>query len=262
MAFHRARAQQGNLILRDDDLDRERCRDQYSKAMLEDLQWLGLKWEEGPDCGGPYGPYRQSERRPTHLQTLQELHKLGLLYPCTCSRKDVMEAASAPHQEGEEPIYPGTCRTRSPEEFPLPSLEHHSGPSNQRVHWRFRVPESRVLLFDDGIQGPQHFVAGQDFGDFVVWRADNIPSYHLAVVADDIAMQITEVVRGADLLTSTARQLLLYEALKQPTPSHAHTPLMLDPEGKRLAKRHDALSIRHLRKTGLKPEDVREMALG
>jgi glutamyl-tRNA synthetase len=225
--------------------------------MIEDIRWLGISWTEGPDCGGPFGPYAQSERREQYLQAWRQLRANGFLYPCICSRKDLAQAASAPHDadngNDEEPVYPGTCRERL----------HGAGFDEPAgVNWRFRVPDGEVLRFEDLNLGPQRYVAGKsgDFGDFLVWRRDDVPAYQLAVVVDDAAMRITEVVRGADLLKSTARQLLLIRALGYSLPDYFHCELVRDVHGIRLAKRHDALSIRHLRQSGLTPQVVLEMA--
>jgi glutamyl/glutaminyl-tRNA synthetase len=168
------------------------------------------------------------------------------VYPCSCSRKDVSRALQAPHASDDEPIYPGTCR---------------SGLANSAaklINWRFRVPDNELVEFRDGHFGPQRFIAGKDFGDFVVWRHDGVPSYQLAVVADDAAMQITEVVRGADLLVSTARQLLLYRALDLTAPEFFHCSLVMDKSGARLAKRNDGLSLRSLREQGVSPAEIRQ----
>ena len=246
-ASQRARQTGGTLILRNEDLDRDRARPEFVAAFLEDLRWLGLEWTEGPDVGGPFGPYSQSERLNSYREVLEQLRAGGWLFPCQCSRKDIQNAVRAPHAADDEPIYPGTCRPRT-------VLEEGS---QARVNWRFRVPDGAVIEFVDGHFGPQSFVAGQDFGDFVVWRHDDLPSYQLACVADDTAMRITEVVRGADLLVSTARQLLLYQALGWPPPRFYHTPLLTDEYGVRLAKRHAALSLRALRAAGRTPESLR-----
>ncbi len=251
-AQERARAYQGALILRNEDLDASRCRLEFVSAMLEDLRWFGFEWDEGPERGGPFFPYEQSRRLPFYQEAFARLQKTGLVYPCKCSRQDVLRALQAPHVGEDEPIYPGTCRPlvgKAP--FPSP-------PPGQRLSWRFRVPDGAAIRFDDGNLGPQEFVAGKDFGDFVVWRHDGLPSYQLAVVVDDAAMRITEVVRGEDLLKSTARQILLYRALQLPAPSFFHCPLVLDDAGVRLAKRHDALSLRALRERGARPEELRQ----
>jgi glutamyl-tRNA synthetase len=216
--------------------------------MLEDLRWFGFDWQEGPDSGGPFAPYNQGERYPLYRDALAKLEQAGAIYPCVCSRKDLQSAARAPHaDDDEEPIYPGTCRN-----------QHKSQLAGRKFNWRFRVPDGETIPFHDGHFGPQRFIAGQHFGDFVVWRNDDVPAYQLACVVDDIAMRITEVVRGADLLVSTARQLLLYRALAATPPQFYHCPLMTDDSGVRLAKRHDALSLRTLRQCGAIPEQLRE----
>ncbi len=251
IATQRAAERQGTLILRNEDLDPQRSRAEFARAMIEDLRWLGIRWSEGPDCGGAFGPYAQSERRAHYLKAWRRLRDLGLIYPCTCSRKDLARAASAPNDSDDEPIYPGRCRTRTDGgQFAAPA----------GVHWRFRVPEGAEISFTDSNLGVQRYVAGRDFGDFLVWRRDDVPAYQLAVVADDAAMQITEVVRGADLLKSTARQLLLIRALRAATPEYFHCELVRGDDGTRLAKRHDALSIQFLRQRGMSPDRVRELA--
>lgn len=246
-AQERARAAGGTLILRTEDLDGPRCRPEFVAAMIEDLRWFGFEWSEGPDVGGPFAPYVQSERMPLYERVFEQLRAAGVIYPCTCSRQDVMRALSAPHIGEEEPVYPGTCREKS-----LSSLD-----ANRAVNWRFRVPDDEVIHFVDGRLGEQSQVAGRDFGDFLVWRKDGFPSYQLAVVVDDGAMQITEVVRGADLVTSTFRQLLLFRALGLAAPQFFHCPLVLDENGQRLAKRHDSLSLRALRAAGRMPQQLR-----
>lgn len=247
--------------------------------MYEDLRWLGLNWDEGPDLSGPFAPYSQSERRNVYLEAWRRLRDSGLIYPCTCSRKDLERALSAPHEEpqstwsagalaceqnssaqpgaatlqsvaDDELPYPGTCRGR------IATARDYDSPAG--VSWRFRVPDGETISFHDGHYGPQQFVAGRDFADFLLWRRDDIPAYQLAVVADDAAMQITEVVRGADLLKSTARQLLLIRALNYPTPAYFHCRLLRDEKNIRLAKRHDALSLRKLREQGVRPEELRD----
>ena len=261
IAAQRARERGGTLILRNEDLDSQRCRAEFVHAMYEDLRWLGIEWSEGPDCGGPFGPYSQSERRDNYLAAWQKLRDAGAIYPCTCSRKDVSQAAGAPNEGDEEPLYPGTCRSRRSfapldrVKDPVPHNPLHVQPAG--VNWRFRVPDGEEIRFTDLHRGPQSFVAGRDFGDFIIWRRDDVPAYQLAVVVDDAAMQITEVVRGADLLKSTARQLLLCRALGISPPDYYHCDLVRDDAGLRLAKRHDALSIRKLRELGWTPERVR-----
>lgn len=247
-AQERARVEGGELILRVEDLDRDRCKSEFEDALAEDLKWAGLDWDEGPDIGGSCGPYRQSERLALYQDALERIRLQRTAFPCRCSRKDLREATQAPHDEGGELIYPGFCRDR-------PYLLE-AGQSVFEVNWRLRVPAGETVAFEDGNLGPQAFVAGQDFGDFVIWRKDGIPSYELAVVVDDIAMGITEVVRGEDLLLSTARQLLIYRSLGAEPPAFFHCPLVRDETGRRLAKRDNALSLRELRRGGASADDL------
>jgi len=268
IAWQRARAAHGKLIFRNEDLDYQRCKSEFVKAMYEDLHWLGLDWDEGLDINGvsrgDFGPYSQSERRSFYLDAWRKLRDSGLIYPCTCSRKDLDRALSAPHEPlhgagvaddlpfaaDDEIPYPGTCREK------IGTAKDYDSPAG--VSWRFKVPDGEAISFDDGYFGHQEFVAGRDFADFLLWRRDDIPAYQLAVVVDDAAMQITEVVRGADLLKSTARQLLLIRALGYPVPAYFHCPLLRDEKNVRLAKRHDALSLRQLRENGVKAEELRK----
>lgn len=251
IAQERARQAGGTLVLRVENIDAARCKPEFTQALTEDLRWFGLEWQEGPDCGGPFAPYVQNQRMERYRALLERLRADGWIYPCRCSRRDVLHALNAPHAEDEEPVYPGTCRPRE--------AAHVASAGLSDVHWRFRVPQGEVLRFTDAAMGPQTAVAGVDFGDFSVWRRDDVPAYQLAVMADDAAMGITEVVRGADLLLSTFRQLLLYRALGLTPPGFCHTKLLSDPAtGLRLAKRHGALSLRQLRANGISPETLRE----
>ena len=252
VAAERARAAGGTLVLRNEDLDAIRFRLDFVDAMLEDLRWLGFAWTEGPDVGGPYAPYNQSSRRAHYRAALEQLHAAGLIFPCTRSRRDVLEAIGAPHEGAgtdDEPVYPKEFRP--PAGAPLPPLGETIS-----VNWRLRVPDGEEIAFVDGRFGPQRATAGRDFGDFLVWRKDDLPSYQLACAVDDAAMAITEVVRGADLIKSTFRQLLVYRALGRTAPQFHHCPLMNDDRGERLAKRHDALSLRALRAQGVKPAEL------
>ena len=221
--------------------------------MLEDLRWLGIRWHEGPDVGGPFAPYQQSQRREFYVKAWRRLRDSRAIYACTCSRKDLALAAAAPNDGDDEPMYPGRCRDK------IDEAAKYEAPAG--VNWRFRIPDGEVVRFVDQRQGAQSYVAGKDFGDFVVWRRDDVPAYQLAVVVDDAAMQVTEVVRGADLLKSTARQLLLLRALGLPTPAYFHCDLVRDEAGTRLAKRHDALSLRTLREQGHTPEQALAMCV-
>jgi glutamyl/glutaminyl-tRNA synthetase len=243
IAAQRARAAHGTLLLRSDDLDAARFRLDFADAMIEDLRWLGLTW------AGPV--VTQSSRLPRYRAALERLHAAGKIFPCARTRRDVLDAASAPHEGGavEEPVYPPAFRP--PAGAPLPPLGDPVA-----VNWRFRVPDGEEVAFTDGRAGPQRAVAGRDFGDFLVWRKDGVPSYQLACAVDDAELGITEVVRGDDLIRSTFRQLLLLRALGATPPAYYHCPLMTDESGVRLAKRHDALSLRALRERGVTPEEI------
>ena len=237
----------GELVFRVDDLDCTRCTDEYIAASIEDLQWLGLSWAEGPVCGGGAGPYFQSQRTGLYLEAWQQLAAAKIIYPSPHSRRDVEDAALAPHVPvGAEPLFPLELR---PDDWTVPVTPGC-------VPWRFRVPDGRAIEFIDQNVGLVKRIAGVDFGDFVVWRRDNLAAYELAVVVDDHHMGIGEVVRGKDLLTSTARQLLLYEALGWKHPQFFHTNLIVGPDSKRLAKRTNGLMIRELRRKGFSPETV------
>jgi glutamyl/glutaminyl-tRNA synthetase len=271
-AYQRARDAGGTLILRMEDLDPDRSRNMYAEAAIEDLRWLGIRWHEGPDRGGPNGPYVQSRRRGIYLDAWRRLMHDGHIYPCRCSRKDLQAALSAPHESSghtaavqrsdklepldDEPIYPGTCRAQFGYAPQLPGPTGVDMEMPDGLNWRFRVRDGEAIEFDDLNLGPQRYVAGEDFGDFVVWRRDGVPSYQLACVVDDASMGITEVVRGADLLKSTARQIVLNRALGLPDPQWYHCRLVVDHNGRRLAKRHDALSLRSLRQRGLTPMNI------
>jgi glutamyl/glutaminyl-tRNA synthetase len=257
-ALAAARAGSAGLVLRIEDLDGPRCRPEFAAAAIEDLRWLGLHWTEGPDVGGPHASYVQSERTQWYLEVWRRLEASGAIYPSPHSRRDVEEAASAPHaaetQVGEqaagesvvEPVFPPSLRPTRRSRATAPG----------GVPWRFRVPDGRTIEFHDAMQGVVRCTAGRDFGDFVVWRRDDLAAYELAVVADDHAMEIAEVVRGADLVTSTARQMLLFETLGWRHPAFCHAPLVCDAAGRRLAKRTGGLAIRELRARGLTPAEV------
>jgi len=242
----------GTLVFRNEDLDRSRCKPEFVTAMFEDLAWFGLHWQEGPDIGGPFAPYSQSERAGLYLDAFAKLKAAGAIYPCRCSRQDVLRALQAPHAGDQEPIYAGTCRPERVKDSTL------LADGSARVNWRFRVPDGETITFVDGHYGERSYVAGKDFGDFIILNHENVPAYQLAVTVDDAAMEITEVVRGEDLLLSTARQLLLYRALGLQPPAFYHCSLVTDEAGVRLAKRHDALSLRTLRAQGFAPEQLRK----
>ncbi|HET6281626.1 MAG TPA: glutamate--tRNA ligase family protein [Polyangia bacterium] len=237
VAWLAARGQGSGFVMRIEDLDRPRIAPGGEERLLDDLRWLGITWDEGPDVGGPAGPYRQSERTARYDATISELLAKGRAYLCACSRADVARAASAPHGDDDEgPRYPGTCRGRDPAAV------------TEQAAKRGRRPSVRFCGTPEGVD------------DFVLRRADGVAAYQLAVVVDDAAMGIEEVVRGADLLTSTPRQLGLYQALGLPAPVFAHVPLVLSQGGERLAKRTRPLSIAALRERGV-PADVAVGAL-
>jgi glutamyl-tRNA synthetase len=247
IGYERARAAGGTLLLRNEDLDPQRSRREFVDAMLEDIAWLGIEWE--PPM------LSQSERLGEYREAFDRLLAAGHVYPCTCSRRELAQMMQAPHEDDDEPLYTGRCRPRSGIVSTFDSA----------ASYRFRVPDGEAVGFLDANFGPQSFIAGRDFGDFLVWRRpvgegdSGLPSYQLACVVDDAFMGITEVVRGADLLRSTARQILLQRALGLPAVDYFHTALVRDEAGVRLAKRHDALALRTLRERGLSPAEVRRM---
>ena len=244
VAWLSIRSRGGGFVLRMEDLDPARSRPEHARQILEDLVWLGLDWDEGPDVGGPHPPYTQSERGAFYDAAFARLRDAGLLYPCFCSRRDIAAAASAPQAPGDELRYPGTCRDQDPEQA------RQRVERNERHAWRFRVPEGACPEFHD----LSHGICGRDrapSGDFVVRRSDGVTGYQLAVVLDDDAMAIDEVVRGDDLLHSTPRQILLCEALQLKPPTYGHLPLLLGTDGARLSKRHRGITLRELREAGL-----------
>lgn len=232
-AWLRARKQDGALVMRIEDIDTPRVVSDSARAIMADLRWLGIDWDEGPDLGGPHLPYEQSQRAGLYEAAIDTLRQRDFLYPCTCSRKEIASVASAPHGD-LGPLYPGTCRAGTTRSDRPPAL---------RFKHRGDAP-----VFDDVLHGPYRDAL---VDDFVLRRGDGMISYQLAVVVDDIAMQIAEVVRGDDLLSSTPRQLALYAALGAPAPRFLHVPLVLAPDGRRLSKRHQAPSIAEYRDQGV-----------
>ncbi len=236
----------GKVVLRIEDIDRERSREAYEKEQIEDLRWLGFDWDEGPDVGGKYAPYRQSERMDLYMEAFRQLRENQSIFGCTCSRKDILLAASAPHS-GEEILYPGTCR-----------IKHNSENKEEgSLAWRFKNPPE-IVNFEDKVFKLQRIDTQQAIGDFVVYRKNLQPSYQLAVSIDDAYMKISQVVRGADLIVSTARQLLLYQALALQSPQEwAHLPLLQDTDQTRLSKRKKGVgSIAQLREQGVRAEKI------
>ncbi len=249
LAWLFARCTHGQFVLRIEDLDRPRVRSGASERMLFDLRWLGLDWDQGPDIGGPHAPYIQSEREEIYTTYLQRLLDKGLIYPCYCSRAEIAHAASAPHGN-EGPRYPGTCRYLT--QAQRRQYEAH----NRRPAMRFRVDDERTISFIDLLVGPVEQQVQQTVGDFIVCRSDGIFAYQFAVVVDDALMQINQVVRGVDLLQSTARQILLFEALGFQVPTFAHVPLLLDEHGKRFSKRTQSAGLEPLRALGATPVQI------
>ncbi len=249
LAWWSIRSRDGTFVMRMEDLDRNRVRAGLAQQILEDLAWLGLTWDEGPGAGGPHEPYDQWSRRDSYRAAFSKLVAAGRLYRCFCSRKDIASAASAPQAPGEELSYPGTCSGLAPAEA------GRRAAAGERHAWRFQVQPDDVPGFEDLVHGRW----GDDQpppGDFVVWRSDEVPAYQLAVVVDDAEMRIDEVVRGDDLLPSTARQLLLYRALGWTPPVFGHVPLLLGTDGVRLSKRHEGITLRELRDRGFSAEQI------
>lgn len=243
-----ARAAGGALVLRIEDLDRERVLSGAAQEIMDDLRWLGVSWDEGPDVGGPFGPYVQSERLPLYERALARLAAAGHTYFCDCSRAEIARAASAPHEGDEGPRYPGTCRPHG-----MRARAFRRPPAV-----RLAIPEgpAGVVAFDDAVLGARVEHASERQGDFVLRRADGVFAYQLAVVVDDLAMGITDVVRGADLESSTARQLLLARLLGGVAPAYAHIPLVNGADGSRLAKRARGISLRSQRASGRDPREL------
>lgn len=244
VAWLHARLTGATFIMRIEDLDEPRAQPGGAQQMMEDLAWLGLDWDEGPDVGGPCGPYVQSERKAIYEAALAHLHEQGQTFECYCSRKDIQEASSAPH--GATPIYPGTCRDYTDDERDALAAHKQRSPS-----WRLKAP-ARTFSLEDQVYGPYAQRLDQDVGDFMIKRVDGFFAYQLAVVVDDLLMGVTDVVRGQDLLDSTPRQLLLFELLGAPCPpTFWHVPLMLDEQsGQKLSKRDGSQSISSLRAQG------------
>lgn len=239
IAWLAARSAGGKVVLRIEDIDSPRVKPGAAEQAIEDLQWLGLDWDDGPMV--------QTQRLPHYEAALAKLQSAELVYPCTCTRTDIEAAASAPHAEHEGPVYPGICSHRRAAD--AASL------TDRPFAWRFRVP-ARPMSFQDEFRGETMIDLSQLGGDFVVWKSADSPAYQLAVVVDDAAQGVTDVIRGDDLIPSTPRQLLLYHALGLPAPRFAHVPLVVGPDGRRLAKRHGDTRLSTLRKAGVQPESL------
>jgi glutamyl-tRNA synthetase len=248
LAWLWARSLGGRVVMRIEDIDLPRCKREFREQALSDLAWLGLNWDEGPHAGDEIGPYDQSTRFEHYRRALDQLIVAGKAYPCVCSRKDIEEATRAPHGD-EGAIYPGTCRGR------FATFAQAAEFAKSPPAWRFAFDDAPIS-FHDEIQGPIT-IKPRELGDFVLWRKDGLPSYQLAVTVDDAAMGVTQVLRGRDLIQSTARQLALYKALSLQAPKQwAHVPLMQAADGRRLAKRDGDLSLKSMRERGIKPERI------
>lgn len=246
LAWLSARQKGGGVLLRIEDLDTARCPRRYADQMEEDLRWLGLCWDRGPGAEGGDGPYYQSQRTERYQKALERLREMGLVYPCFCTRAE-LHAASAPHRSDGQAIYPGTCRH-------LTTAEAAERAKKRAPALRLRVPAEEIA-FQDGHMGRQCQRLDTQCGDFLLRRSDGLFAYQLAVVVDDAAMGVTEVVRGADLLDSTPRQLLLYRLLGLRAPEFYHFPLLLAPDGRRLSKRDADAGLDVLRPKAA-PEEI------
>ena len=241
LAWLSIRSRGGRLILRMEDIDSPRVKRGAAEQAIDDLRWLGLDWDEGP--------FVQTERLEHYRAALDRLKAAERIYPCTCTRSDIVAAASAPHAGQEGPIYPGTCANRSA--YDAEALIKSGVP----IAWRFRAADKERVI-QDLVTGEQRCNVARDLGDFVVGKSDGTPAYQLAVVVDDAAMGVTEVLRGDDLLPSAFRQLELYEALGTTPPAFAHVPLVVGTDGRRLAKRHGDTRLSTLREQGVAPEQL------
>ena len=257
LAWLAARASSGEVVLRIEDIDPQRSRPEYTAALIEDLTWLGLDWDYGPDKSEPadgqgLGPFEQSRRGQHYAAALARLESASLTYPCFCTRKELRSMAGAPHVDDAGAPYPGTCRNLNP------SQQEALLASGRRPCLRLHCPAGSIT-FTDAVYGPQSFTLADCGGDFALRRSDGVVAYQLAVAVDDALMGINQVVRGRDILISTPRQIALLSLMGYGAPAYAHVPLLLDDEGERLAKRHQSLSLRNLRQMGADPRRITGM---
>lgn len=260
MAWLSVRSKAGRLILRMEDIDPDRSRLEYAEAILEDLSWLGLDWDEGPVSGAALsGSCVQSRRLGFYERALEALTAKGVVYPCYCTRKELRTLASAPHVGDEGAPYPGLCRRLTGEE----RMMREAAGRKPGLRLFTETEDAADLSFNDMILGFQDHTAETRGNDFAVRRPDGVVAYQLAVVVDDMDMGVTEVVRGRDLAVSTPRQILLYRLLgrlnsreKGLCPAYGHLPLIVDTQGERLAKRHKSLTLRALRDAGISSRAV------
>lgn len=227
IAWERARDRKGKIIFRNDDLDQSRSRKKFTSAAMEDLRAMGINWDEGPDCGGAYDPYNQSQRSGSYIDTLVMLAEKGFVYPCKRTRKEIQKHG-VENQLGSEYLFP--------QKFQPEKKIFSRNEVEINTNWRFRTKQGERVKFTDAQNGEKNFALGKDFADFLVWRKDGYASYELATVVDDYHMEITEVVRGDDLLLSSARQCLLFDALGWDRPNFYHCKLLLGLDGQKLSK--------------------------
>ncbi len=233
----------GKLILRIEDTDRERSKKEFEDLLIDDLKWLGIEWDEGPDVGGDYGPYRQSERNEIYKEYVEKLKNSGHVYKCFCTPEELEEERKKALSEGRPPRYSGKCRNLTEED--IKDYEQKGKP----FVWRFRVPDGEFIIFEDLIKGTVE-INVDEFGDFVIVRSDGSPVYNFVVVVDDALMKITHVIRGEDHLSNTPKQILIYRALNFNEPKFAHLPIILGEDRSKLSKRHGAVSVRAFRDDG------------
>lgn len=247
MAWLSAKSAKGEILLRIEDLDTQRCRPEYTTQILDDLRFLGLTFDEGEGVGGPHEPYCQSDRKREYEATFRVLQEKGAVYPCFCSRSE-LHAASAPHTADGRTVYSGKCRSLCADDIKKRSELHAPA-------YRLCMPREEIV-FEDRHYGRQMQRLDREWGDIVVRRSDGIFAYQMAVVADDADMEITEVVRGSDLLSSVAPQVYIYRLLGKKPPVFAHVPLLLAPDGRRLSKRDRDLDMGALRNRFASPEPL------